>query len=59
MPHGSKGKSLAYPYWLAGKSLSTIQKAVCPITGDQPSSVKGWVLDWERGKQGTWKPTIK
>lgn len=59
MPHGSKGKALAHPHWLAGKPLSVIQKAVCSITGDKPSSVKGWVLDWERGKQGTWRPKLK
>lgn len=59
MPHGSKGKKLAYPQWFVGKPVSAIQKAVCAVTGDKPSSVKGWILDWERGKQGTWTPTLK
>ena len=59
MPQGSKGKELAYSMWLAKKTLPEIQEYVCARTGDKPASVKGWVLDWERGKQGKWDPTIK
>lgn len=59
MPQGSKGKVLAYPMWLAKKTLSEIQEYVCVGMGDKPSSVKGWVWDWERGKQGRRDPTIK
>ena len=59
MPHGSKGKEKAYPLWLAGKKLAVIQQAVCKVTGDKPTSVKGWIRDWERGNQGTWTPTLK
>jgi hypothetical protein len=28
-------------------------------TGDKPSSIKDWIVDWERGKQGTWTPALK
>lgn len=59
MPQGSKGKELAYPMWLAKKTLIEIQKYVCARTGDKPGSVKGWILDWERGEQGRWDPTIE
>ena len=50
MPQGSKGKELAYPMWLGKKTLLEIQEYVCARTGDKPGSVKGWILDWERGK---------
>jgi hypothetical protein len=59
MPHGSGGKALAWPIWLRKKSYAEIQAFVCRKTGDRPTSVRGWIRDWERGKQGEWKPLIK
>ena len=41
------------------KHLAEIQAFVCTKTGDTRGSVKGWILDWERGKQEEWKPIIK
>jgi hypothetical protein len=59
MPSKSGGKKAAYPMWLAGQTVTTIQKAVNAATGDKPSSIKDWIVDWERGKQGTWTPALK
>ena len=59
MPQRSGGKKRAYPLWLAGKTLEMIQREICGATGDKPSSVKDWIVDWERGNQGTWTPTVK
>lgn len=58
MPIGDKTKKPAFQMWLAGQSLPNIQRAICRPNGTKRSSVKGWVQDWERGKQGNWKPTI-
>ena len=59
MPRGSKGKEIAFPMWLAGGSLAAIKEHVCENSGDKPGSVSGWILDWERGKQANWNPTIR
>jgi len=59
MPRGSGGKKLAWEMWIGKKSLAQIQTFVCAKTGDTKASVKGWVCDWERGKQEQWKPVIK
>lgn len=58
MPIGDKTKKPAYELWVAGRPLAAIQKAICSTSGTKPSSVKGWVQDWERGQQGNWKPKI-
>ena len=55
MARGDKTKKPAFQMWLAGHPLSTIQRTVRKGTTTQLSSIKGWVLDWERGKQQTWR----
>ena len=40
--------------WKDGASLREIQNQVTA----KKESVKDWVLQWERGKQGTWDPII-
>ena len=59
MALGDKTKEPAFEMWLAGHPLPFIQRTVRKDTTTEPSSVKGWVLDWERGKQKTWRPKIK
>lgn len=59
MPKGDKTKEQAFPMWLAGKTLQEIQQTVCKPQGSEPSSVRGWIVDWERGKQKTWEPLVK
>lgn len=58
MPIGDKTKKPAFMLWLTGKPLADIQKAVCSPSGTKPNSVRGWVQDWERGKQGKWVPNM-
>jgi hypothetical protein len=58
MAHGDKTKEVAFQMWLAGKSLSAIQRHIENTSTTSRSSVKGWILDWERSKQKTWKPKI-
>ncbi len=59
MALGDKTKEPAFEMWLAGHPLSVIQRTVCKGTTTKPASVKGWVLDWERGEQKTWTPNIE
>ncbi|MGH7230863.1 MAG: hypothetical protein ACREJU_05810 [Nitrospiraceae bacterium] len=59
MPQGDKTKVIAFPLWLAGKTLAEIQAHISKKSGTTPEAVKGWVLDWERGKQNKWAPSIK
>jgi hypothetical protein len=51
-----KMKELAFQLWLSGKPLDAIQNRIKQISTTLPGSVRGWVLDWERGKQGRWEP---
>ena len=56
MPKGDKSKEPAFALWKAGRSLSEIQSEIRLAPETKPGSVAGWVLDWERGKQGLWEP---
>ena len=58
MALGDKTKKPAFEMWEAGKSLKEIQEKICRATTTKPGSVKGWILDWERGKQSSWTPVI-
>lgn len=58
MPRGDKTKAPAFDLWKAGKSLRVIQDAIGARSETKPSSVAGWVRDWERGRQGQWTPKI-
>ena len=55
MPRGDKTKEPAFRMWLQGKPLKEIQREM-QKKGTLPSSVAGWILDWERGKQRDWTP---
>lgn len=58
MAHGDKTKKVAFKMWVAGKSLAQIQQHIEQISTTTRGSVKGWLLDWERGKQGDWNPKL-
>ncbi len=58
MASGDKTKKPAFEMWKEGKSLKEIQEKICRATTTKPRSVKGWILDWERGKQSSWNPAI-
>ena len=58
MAHGDKTEEVAFRMWVEGKSLSQIQTHIENSSTTMSSSVKGWVTDWERGKQGNWNPVI-
>jgi len=59
MPKGDKTKEPAFAMWLAGRSLEEIQREICRNSGTLLSSVKGWILDWERGRQRKWLPELR
>lgn len=59
MARGDKTKEQAFKMWQSGKTLEEIQKAVCQNTSTKPGSVRGWILDWERGRQNSWDPDIQ
>lgn len=59
MPRGDRTKAPAFQLWSAGKALEDIQRAIGARSKTKPSSVAGWVRDWERGRQGMWVPKIK
>lgn len=59
MPRGDKTKVPAFRLWRAGRSLREIQDAIGAVSRTKPSSVAGWVRDWERGRQGTWTPRVR
>ena len=55
MPHKDPSKEQAFDMWKAGKSLSEIQDT----STAPPNSVRDWIHEWERGKQGIWNPAIQ
>jgi hypothetical protein len=59
MALGDKTKKPAFEMWKAGKALKEIQKVIQQQSTTKPSSVKGWVMDWERGRQTSWNPKIR
>jgi hypothetical protein len=58
MPKGERTKELSFRLWKEGKSLSEIQAQVCRDSRALEESVKEWVIEWERGRQGKWEPKI-
>ena len=59
MPRGDKTKAPTFALWKVGQSSKQIQAAICTRPGTKPSSVAGWIRDWERGSQRTWSPKVK
>lgn len=58
MAQGDKTKKVAFQMWVEGKRLAQIQQHVQQVSTTMKSSVKGWVVDWERGKKGIWDPKL-
>ena len=58
MPRGDETKTVAFSLWLKGRSIKQIEATIRARSGTKPSSVAGWILDWERGRQMTWEPNI-
>lgn len=50
---GSKVK--CFKMWLEGATLKRMQEQ----STAKPETVRQWVLQWERGRQGKWKAKIK
>lgn len=48
-------KTKTFALWKSGMTLKAIQGQVSA----KPETVRAWVLDWERGRQGTWTATVK
>jgi hypothetical protein len=59
MPRGEKTKQVAFQLWKDGKSLREAQATIGKISNTLAHSVSGWFLDWERGSQQLWEPTLK
>jgi hypothetical protein len=56
MPKGDRTKQVAFRLWKEGKSLRDAQATISGTSETLASSVSGWFLDWERGRQGKWEP---
>ncbi len=53
-------KKLAFPMWLAGKSMDAIEEELRRrFPSMSGADVPGWVFDWERGKQRRWDAVRK
>jgi hypothetical protein len=50
---GSKVKT--FKLWKDGLTVRAIQGQVTA----KPTTVRQWVLQWERGRQGKWNATVK
>jgi hypothetical protein len=58
MPKGERTKELSFRLWKEGKSLTEINAQVCRDPKTLEESVRQWVTEWERGRQGKWEPEI-
>jgi hypothetical protein len=58
MPKGERTKELSFRLWKEGKPLTQIQAQVCRDSKTLEESVKQWVIEWDRGRQGRWEPNI-
>ena len=58
MPTGERTKELSYRLWKEGKSLREIQAQISGESKTLQESVKQWITEWERGRQGKWDPDI-
>jgi hypothetical protein len=58
MPKGARTKELSFRLWKEGKSLSEIQAQISAESESLQESVKQWITEWERGRQGKWDPDI-
>ena len=58
MPTGERSKELSFRLWKEGKSLREIQAQISGESKTLQESVKQWITEWERGRQGKWDPDI-
>jgi hypothetical protein len=58
MPKGERSKELSFRLWKEGKSLREIQAQIFGESKTLQESVKQWIVEWERGRQGKWAPDI-
>jgi len=58
MPTGERTKELSFRLWKEGKSLRDVQAQVCRDSKTLEESVRQWVTEWERGRQGKWEPEL-
>ena len=58
MPKGERTKELSFRLWKEGKSLREIQAQISGESKTLQESVKQWITEWERGRQGKWDPDI-
>lgn len=58
MPRGDDTKTVAFKLWAQGESLKRIQDQIEAHSDTLRGSVRGWILDWERGRQKTWTPLL-
>ena len=58
MPKGERSKELSFRLWKEGKSLREIQAQISGESKTLQESVKQWIMEWERGRQGKWAPDI-
>jgi len=54
MPNRDESKIKCFRLWKEGATLKQIQSQVTAL----PSSVRAWVREWERGKEGSWNVSI-
>ncbi len=54
MPTGDQSKEFAFQMWREGKKLSESQER----STAKLQTVKDWIREWERGKQGVWQPSL-
>jgi hypothetical protein len=55
MPKGDRTKQVAFK---EGNSFGEAQATISKTSETLMSSVKGWFVDWERGRQGVWEPKL-
>jgi hypothetical protein len=58
MPKGERTKELSFRLWKEGKSLREIQAQISGESRTLQESVKQWITEWERWRQGKWDPDI-
>jgi hypothetical protein len=58
MPTGERTKELSFRLWKEGKSLAEIHAQISGQSKVLQESVKQWITEWERGRQGKWDPDI-
>ena len=58
MPKGDRTKELSFRLWKEEKSLTEIQAQISRDSKPLEESVKQWIIEWERGRQGRWESNI-